>query len=205
VAVRSLLVLALLLGAGGVVSFLAAAYNQHGGRLVVDSAVKSFGEAPPRTSVKVTFALTNQSTRAVKIFGATPVCNLHGCLDLDNLPLDIPAKSRRDLAVLATMKEPGAFSGEFTLFSDHPDQPEVALTVSGRVVGVERLRSSDTGEKAERWGKSLRQPRGLAWAERLLAAELSVRSSVVSTRTSTFVRFAFANSSIQEGRNVENY
>jgi hypothetical protein len=123
----------LLLGVGAIALFRGPQYIQKGGPLLVDAPVKSFGDAPPRTRVSVTFELTNQSRQAITILGATPVCGREGCVYVEKLPLQIPPLGARDLVASVETKEPGEFVGEFTIFSDGPAQPKFALTVSGRV------------------------------------------------------------------------
>jgi hypothetical protein len=132
-----LFLLGLLLCCAGVVSLShGTAQNHEEGAVLVDEAVKSFGEAPSKTRVAVTFALTNRSSRSVRIVGATPFCCLQGCLAIDQLPFDIPPSSKRDLVVIIETREPGDFLSEVTLFSRGTRQAETVLSINGRVVGT---------------------------------------------------------------------
>jgi hypothetical protein len=123
-----------LFGVGFLSFFRATANNEKEGLLVVDSAVKSFGDALSGQRVVVAFSLTNQSRQPIRIVGATRVCGRHGCLDIDNLPVDIPPLSGRNIVASVETREPGEFNGEITLFSDGPGQPTMVLTVYGRVI-----------------------------------------------------------------------
>jgi hypothetical protein len=124
----------LLLGGGAASLFRTPAHDNAEGALFIDAPVKSFGDAPSRRRVAVTFTLTNRSARPIRIVGATPFCGLHGCLAFDNLPLDIPPLSKRDLVVFAETRDPGQLTSELTLFSDVPGHPQIPLVVNGRVV-----------------------------------------------------------------------
>lgn len=127
--------LGLVLCSAGVASLShGTAQNHEEGGLLVEEAVKSFGEAPSKTRAAVTFALTNRSSRSIRIVGATPFCCLQGCLAIDQLPLDIPPSSKRDLVVIIETREPGDFLSEVTLFSRGMRQAETVLRINGRVV-----------------------------------------------------------------------
>ena len=102
--------------------------------LLLDQAVKSFGDAPSKTRVAVTFALTNRSERPVSVIGATPFCGRHGCVEFDKLPLNIPPRSEGQLVVYVETGAPGQFNGEMTLFLRGAHEPETVLGVKGNVV-----------------------------------------------------------------------
>ena len=139
----------LLLGVGLVSLFHPPGRDHGGGGLLVDAPVKSFGNAPSRMRVPVKFNLANRSARPIRILGATPFCGNHGCLIVENLPLDIPPLSKRDVFVFVETKEPGEFASDLTLFSDGPGQIQIVLGVNGRVI-EEGKRSFDAGEGVER-------------------------------------------------------
>jgi hypothetical protein len=129
-----LLLALLLLGTGIASLFGTTARDQKGGALSVDAPVKSFGDAPSGKRVAVTFTLTNRSARPIRVVGATLFCGLHGCLAIDNLPLEIPPLSNRDFVVCVETRGPGQLAGELTLFSDSPGQPQTVLGINGRVI-----------------------------------------------------------------------
>jgi hypothetical protein len=124
----------LLIGIGSVSLFYCSADEKSGEDLVVDARVKSFGGAPPWKRVAVTFTLTNRSARSIRVVGMAPFCGRHGCLALDNLPLDVPPLSSRDFVVFVDTKEPGQLSSELKLFSDSPVQTQTVLRINGRIV-----------------------------------------------------------------------
>jgi len=124
----------LLLGAGGVFSFHTTEHHHKGEGLLVDSLVKSFGDAPSGRKIAVMFTLTNRSAQPIRILGSTPYCGRHGCLAFDKLPLDIPPLSKRHLVVFAETRAPGQFDSKLTIFSDGPGQSQTILRITGQVI-----------------------------------------------------------------------
>jgi len=142
-----LFILAFLMLGAGAASLLHTTANDQKDGLLVDALVKSFGDAPSRKRVAVTFSLTNRSALPIRILGATSYCGRHGCLAYDNLPLDIPPFSKRDLVVFAETRAPGEFASDLTLFSDVPGQFQTVLRVNGRVAENNEDSSSRPGSR----------------------------------------------------------
>jgi hypothetical protein len=106
--------------------------------LLIDATTKSFGEARPEENLVVPFALVNQSTRPIRVIGASTTCTTSGCLKVEGLPQTIPPGKRHALCVSATPASTGDFTSELTLYTDCPGKPEIVLVVKGRVVQFAR-------------------------------------------------------------------
>jgi Protein of unknown function (DUF1573) len=138
------------LGVGAISVFYVTTRDRTGELLRFDERVKSFGHARSGQKAAAIFALTNESGQPIRILGADRFCATHGCLDVSNLPLDIPPNSTRDLVLVVDARRPGEFHGYLTLFSNCPGQPKTALTVTGTVIEKARDNSLDGGEAVER-------------------------------------------------------
>jgi hypothetical protein len=102
-----------------------------GDRLIADSFSRSFGEVQPGERPTLTFELTNTSDRKITILGAKTLCT---CVFAENLPLSVPARSRRSINVaVKTDSRKGPIRESVYLFTDSPKQPQVELHVLGRV------------------------------------------------------------------------
>jgi len=122
-----------LVGTGLVSLFSAGARHGEIRPFSVDRPVKSFGDAPTKKRVAVTFTLTNRSADPIRVLGGTPFCGRHGCLSLEGLPLEVPPMAQRELVVFVETREPGQFAAELTLFSDCPGHLRTVFEINGRV------------------------------------------------------------------------
>ncbi len=133
-----------LLGAGAASLLRSTAQHDNGDSLLVNAHVKSFEDAPSGARVPVRFVLTNRSAQPIRAVGATLACGVHGCLTADNLPLEIPPSSVRNLVVYVETGNPGQFASGLTLFSDA--QANIRFCWRSGGGSPRMLRSPDAGE-----------------------------------------------------------
>jgi hypothetical protein len=103
-----------------------------GNALIADRSSKTFGNVQQGERPVITFNVTNNSERQITILGAKTQCT---CVFAEELPLSVPARSRRSLNIaVETDSRDGEVREPILLFTDYPDQNELRLVVGGRVV-----------------------------------------------------------------------
>ena len=83
----------------------------------------------------VQFRLTNPNSSPVRFVGKMSYCTPELCVSVKNLPDSLAARSQFTLDVGVKVGVPGAFTSDFTLYSDDPKTPQLKLVVAG--TGVE--------------------------------------------------------------------
>ena len=114
----------------------AMGYYVRGETLLVDSNEKSFGTASPGDPIGVTFTLTNRDLRPVRVLGCQASCT---CIVPENLPLTLLPNQKGGLTISIRTNAQSVKLGrsmveqEVVLFTSSPAQPELHLTIKGRI------------------------------------------------------------------------
>jgi hypothetical protein len=99
--------------------------------LIADSYTRSFGNVASDRDVDVTFLLTNRSAVPIKLLGYNTSCT---CVNINAIPTIIPASRSLPLKVsISTNVKFGTISQDIHLYTDHPERPQIVLTVSGSI------------------------------------------------------------------------
>ena len=114
-------------------SVSAASEYFHGNRLIADTREKSFGEVNAGHNPIVRVRLTNLDDRPITVLGARTKCT---CVVMGKLPMTIASQAEQPFAIeIRTARKDGPFEEVVRLFTDHPTQPELVLTIVGQVLG----------------------------------------------------------------------
>ncbi|MGC8642477.1 MAG: DUF1573 domain-containing protein [Isosphaeraceae bacterium] len=113
----------------------AIGFYLRGMTLVPDSRCKTFGAARRGKDVPVSFTLTNNGRRSVRVLGCQASC---ACMVPEDLPFTLRSGESRALSIAVRRRAglPGEadeepFDQEIILFTSDRAQPQVALTVKG--------------------------------------------------------------------------
>lgn len=106
-----------------------------GDLLQIDPPQRSLGDIKAGSVVPVPFALSNRSSRPIRVLGAEVSCMKWGCFSLPGLPVTVPPHSKRELQLMLRAARAGdhEFSTAVNLYLDCPGQPTAAIRMQGRV------------------------------------------------------------------------
>ncbi len=119
-------------------SFKNAVMNLRGEPLGVDSRSKSFANGHPGDTVIVPFYLTNHGAKSVEILGFRATCS---CTVAEDVPFTIPPGSNKELRARIILSEHDVRAPvevKMVLFTDIPNQHELALSIHGTVTTLSR-------------------------------------------------------------------
>lgn len=112
--------------------------------MIIDQTGLKGVHAEPNQKIELSFQVENRGRSNLWIVGAVEGCAPDGCVEVRGLPLTVPAGGRRSIAVEFSSGQPGEFTREFPIFTDHPTDRKMTLAVQGVVVQDRESQPSPT-------------------------------------------------------------
>lgn len=116
-----------------------------GERIVVDEARKSCGSLAMGEERQVVFRVRNLSGGPITLLGARSSCS---CTAAKELPMNVPPSGTREIRVSVRGIKVGAVFETISILTDSPENPALALEISGQVPSERTPTSHDPSEGA---------------------------------------------------------
>jgi hypothetical protein len=103
-----------------------------GEAITVEPEVRQVGDGIAGQGRAISLEVINHTDTPICVIGGSTSCS---CMTAEDLPLTVPAREQRSLAIRVTFKgKPGRFLHRFVFYTDSKKQPVVVVRLAGRVI-----------------------------------------------------------------------
>src|ERR1035441_2481838 len=106
------------------------------GGVIASPSVFSFGTVPAGQAATTKISVSNPNSASINITQLSIVGQPFALVGTNNLPIPIPAKGSYDLNVAFNPTGVGAATGELTIVTDLPNNPQITIPLSGSGMGA---------------------------------------------------------------------